>query len=163
MFKNVLKMKILRLNAIIGAIAMLTVGFVTAFAQEHPHEHPTAAKKSEITVDALAKGITDYVDKDSELKGGYFLVYDKQQGKPLALTLQKVHKDRLASLGDGIYFACADFSATDGNIYDVDVFMKGKPDNLKVTDVSIHKKNGESRYDWVEKNGVWTKDEVIRK
>jgi len=123
---------------------------------EHPREHPTS-KKAEITKESLADAITKYVADDAGLKGGFFMVYDTEQGKPLALTLEKVHKDRLASLGDGVYFACADFNATDGSVYDLDVFMKDTGKGLEASDVSVHKKNGEARYGWVEKDGIWMK------
>jgi hypothetical protein len=146
-------------------LAFLTVfltGAIIAGAQEHPREHPSehpTSEKPSITRESLATAITDYVNKESDLKGGYFLFFDKQQNKPLALTLANVHKDRLATLGDGVYFACADFKDTGGDMYDLDIFMKQGTKGLDVTDISVHKKNGEARYDWVEKDGVWSKQE----
>jgi hypothetical protein len=126
--------------------------------KEHPAEHPN--KRVKVTKAILATEITEYVRMDSELKGGYFLVYDKKQKKPLALTLDKVHKERLATIGKGVYFACADFKATDGTMYDVDIFMKGKPGNMTVTDVMIHKQAGKPRFTWYEENGVWKRKPV---
>ena len=46
-----------------------------------------------------------------------------------------------------------------GREYDLDIFMKQGTKGLDVTDISVHKKNGEARYDWVEKEGVWSKQE----
>jgi hypothetical protein len=64
----------------------------------------------------------------------------------------------LASLGNQTYFACADFKADNGKIYDLDVFMKGESvDELTPTEVSVHKEDGVERYTWVEKRGVWRK------
>jgi len=151
-----------------SALSILVLAFfamaITAKAQEHPTEHPSEhpsehpmSKKADITKESLAEAITKYVSDDSKLKGGYFMVYDSVQEKPLALTLEKVHKDRLSSLGDGVYFACADFNATDGSVYDLDIFMKDSGKGLKATDVSVHKKDGIARYGWVEKNGIWMK------
>ncbi len=128
--------------------------------QEHPTEHPNAATKK-ITKETLAQAIADYVNREAKLKGGYFLFYDAKEGKTLALKLDKVHKDRLAKLGDDEYFACSDFKATDGNMYDLDIFMKGKsPDHLEVTQITLHKKNGKPRYTWYEENGVWKRKPV---
>ncbi len=135
-----------------------------AVAQEHP-EHPQEAKKAEhpehpekvkaeeasLTIEELSVVVKEYVKKESEANKGYFLVKDDQQEKTLKLELTKVHEKRLASLGDNVYFVCADFEGTDGNTYDVDIFMKGpNKDNLAATETSVHKVNGEERYTWYE-------------
>jgi hypothetical protein len=137
-------------------MAMILLAGVSA-AQEHP-EHPSNdAKKESVTIEMLSKAINDYVQSDSKLKGGYFLVYDPVAEKPLRLTLDKVHEDKLATLGNDVYFACADFKAADGRVYDLDIFMKGGMGHLEATDVSIHKVAGEPRYNWTQDNGVWKK------
>ena len=129
-----------------------------AAKQEHPAEHPHEAK-SKVTKDSLEKAIKDYVKTDSVLKGGYFLVYDKVDKKPLVLTLQKVHKDRLSKVSNGVYFFCADFKTPDGLVYDLDIFMKDGAHGLETTEVVVHKKNGKARYGWVEKDGIWSRKE----
>src|SRR5215510_9875648 len=91
-------------------------------AQEHPEhpkgEHPKGAAQ-EMTLDELSAAITDYIARDSKLKGGPFLVYDPVDKKPLQLDLVLVHKDKLAILGQGVYFTCTDMKATDGTVYDL--------------------------------------------
>jgi hypothetical protein len=142
-----------------SALVLLAAG---TFAQEHP-EHPkndekkAAETEKPVTMEALADAITAYIAQDSKLKGGYFLVYDAVEKKPLVLTLDKVHKERLSALGDGVYFACTDMKNADGVLYDLDFFMKGDADHLETTDVSVHKKAGKPRYGWKEENGVWKK------
>ena len=70
----------------------------------------------------------------------------------------KVHRERLSKVGRNKYFACADFKAQNGRTYDLDVFMEGAAkDNLKYSDLTIHKEEGEARYSWYEKGGVWKK------
>jgi hypothetical protein len=123
---------------------------------EHPSEHPTARAK-EVTKESLAEAITGYIKKDAELKGGYFCIYDPQAKTVLVLTLDKVHQDKLAKVSDGLYFACCDFKAIDGKMYDLDFFMKSTEDGLQVSEVAIHKEAGKPRYGWVEENGVWSK------
>ncbi len=153
---------------VVLAVALLaTAGFV--YAAEHPAEHPSGTmqmehpakqmggmQQAELTKQDLADAIRTYVDKDSDLKGGYFLIYDRQEEEPLVLTLKDVHEDRLATIGNGTYFACADFVTPDGKLYDLDIFMKGtNKDNMEVTDITIHKAGGKERYTWFEDKGVW--------
>lgn len=127
--------------------------------QEHP-EHPTE-KKVDIDKEAIAEAIAEYIERDSELRGGYFLVYDKKAKATLTLKLVRVHKDKLSMIAKDVYFACADFKTPKGKIYDLDIFMKGtEKDNLKVTEVSIHKEAGKPRYTWHEEGGVWKKKPV---
>jgi Na+-transporting methylmalonyl-CoA/oxaloacetate decarboxylase gamma subunit len=162
-FRNPIHPGIMR-KTFLSLLVMVFAGVSTTSAQEHPTEHPSeheaehpTSEKAALTKETLADAITDYVSKESNLKGGYFLFFDDQQGKPLALTLDKVHKERLAALGDGVYFACADFKATDDDMYDLDIFMKEDEHGLEVTEINLHKKNGEARYTWVEKDGIWSK------
>ena len=123
---------------------------------EHP-EHPTTKKEPQLTVEALAISIENYIQNDVNLKGGFF-VYDKDKKELLTLTLTKIHKERLSNIGGETYFACADFSASNGNIYDLDIFMKGKSqDNLDLTEINVHKENGIARYLWENQQGIWVK------
>lgn len=154
-------MKPVRTVSLLAAIvAMLLIGPQISFAQKEEHpEHPTEHPEDEAatTVDGLAEAIAGYIEMDSKLKGGYFLVYDGVDKKPLQLELVKVHKDKLASLGDGVYFACTDMKALDGTLYDLDFFMMETDHGMKTTKVMVHKKSGEPRYGWKETDGVWSK------
>ena len=131
-----------------------------AMAQEHP-EHPKtkpAAKEEGPTKEAVGAAVRTWVAGDVKLKGGYFLVWDATAKKALVLTLDKVHDDKLTMTAPGTWFACADFKAEDGTVWDLDVFMKvdsGK--HLEASDLSIHKENGKERYGWKEEGGVWKK------
>lgn len=142
-------------------LALLVVG-PSALAQEHP-EHPEKTEKveqtmsAEMTLDEVANAITSYIEQDSKLKGGYFLVYDGDEKKPLMLRLDKVHKERLASLGGSVYFACTDMKSSDGVVYDLDFFMRRGEGEIETTEVAIHKQAGKARYGWKEENGIWKK------
>jgi hypothetical protein len=138
------------------------------FAQEHP-EHPTKTApkaKVEVTREMMAKAITDYVNQDAKMKGGYFLVYDPQAKKTLTLTLDKVHQDRLSQVDEHLFFACSDFKSTDGKLYDLDFFMKGKETStgmeLGVSEIMIHKEGGKARYTWYEEGGIWKRKEATK-
>ena len=124
---------------------------------EHPSEHPIRAKVQKLTIADLAISIENYIQNDINLKGGFF-VYDKSNKEILDLTLSKIHKERLSNIGGGTYFACADFKASNGKIYDLDIFMTGESlGNLDVTEISVHKENNVARYLWENQKGIWAK------
>ena len=150
-------------------ILFMVVVFSVVSAQG---EHPTGAKKAEhpsasitpqivqgekITMQNLARAIESFVEADINLRGA-FLVIDPRTNDVLKLNLKKVHKERLSHVGDNVYFACADFNADDGTVYDLDIFLQGNnTDNLSVTEISVHKEDGIARYGWQEQNGRWVK------
>ena len=135
-------------------------------------EHPTKTKKAEhptttitpqivqgeqITLQNLAQAIEGFVEADIILRGA-FLVIDPKTATVLKLKLEKVHKERLSHIGENIYFACADFNAENGKVYDLDIFLQGtNTDNLTVTEISVHKEEGAERYGWREEDGLWVK------
>ena len=141
-------------------VAVFLLGGNIIFAQEHPEhpkEHPTSSKNA-VSKENLAKAITAFVAEDAALKGGYFTFYDAEEKETLALKLEKVHKARLAKIKNDLYFACADFKAVSGHTYDLDIFMKGSNyKDLKVTEITLHKKDGKARYKWQEKDGFWSR------
>jgi len=109
-----------------------------------------------LSIEELSEAVKNYIEMESQKQGGYFEVKDPVQKKTLKLKLEKVHDDRLSALGNDVYFVCADFQGTDGNTYDIDIFMKGKSkDDLTATDTKVHKQNGDPRYTWYEEGDVW--------
>lgn len=134
-------------------------------AEEHPQEreeHPKA-EKPEVTKETLAKVIKEYIQKEAKMKGGFFLIYDPLAKKTLALNLEKIHEDRLSPLGDGLYFACADFRTPEDTFYDLDFFVKEAESGLEVNEITIHKEAGKARYTWVEEKGIWKRKEISSK
>jgi hypothetical protein len=133
-----------------------------ARSQQHPITPTTAQPPpavprddEELTADELADAIESYIEDDAVLKGGYFMVYDAAEKKALALTLDKVHRDRAAKTGNGIYFGCAEMKSTDGTAYDIDIFMvEDEEEVLEPTEISIHEKAGKPRYTWKEEGGI---------
>ena len=138
-------------------LSFILLTFLLSEHPEHPSEHPTTKKEPKLTMADLALSIENYIQNDINLKGGFF-VYDKNNKEILDLTLTKIHKERLSNIGGDTYFACADFKASNGKIYDLDIFMTGKSqDNLDVTEINVHKENGDARYLWKNKRGIWVK------
>ena len=106
----------------------------------------------------MAKAIEGFVEADIILRGA-ILVIDPKTDTVLKLKLDKVHKERLSHIGEDIYFACADFNAENGKVYDLDIFLHGtNTDNLTVTEISVHKEDGTARYGWIEEDGIWAKE-----
>ena len=163
-------MNLSRFLALAAAVALTQWCAAGSFAQEHPEhpeqpadkEHPEHPEgDTEVTLEMLGDAIEQYVAWDAKMHGGFLFLHDSKTDETLALTLDKVHRERLSSLGHGVYFACADFQATNGHVYDIDVFMEateGSPfEGLAATEIAVHKVDGKARYSWYEKDGVWKK------
>ena len=131
-----------------------------SFMGEHPEhpEHPEypSKKTTPVSAQAVGKAVAEFIASDAKLKGGKFMVFDGTTNEVLQLDLLKIHMDRLTGIGNDTYFACADFQASNGKVYDLDIFMNGKtPDNLDVSEIIVHKEEGVQRYGWREEKGVW--------
>jgi len=121
-----------------------------------PDEHPELAHLTQVSTESLADAITSYVASESKGRNGAFPVPAPDGGEPLALTLTTVHRERVSRLADGRYFACADFKSADGNNYDLDIFMRAESKGLVPADIIVHKVNGAPRFNWIERDGVWS-------
>ncbi len=126
---------------------------------EHPKEHPKKdAAGAEATTADISAGIKKHIEAESKKDGKF---HAQHEGKDLALTLVKVHDDRLSSLGGDKQFACVDMKAADGTIYDLDFFLSGKPGSMKVTETTVHKVGGKPLYNWKEEGGIWKKVPLV--
>ena len=98
--------------------------------------------------------IKQYVDAASK-KSSDKKFHLKHEGQDIALDSLKVHDDRMADLGGGKYVACTDMRGADGKSYDVDFFLTEKPGNVRITQASLHKIDGNALYSWKKQGGVW--------
>jgi hypothetical protein len=127
---------------------------------EHPKEHPVSISTQAVSKESLSSAVREHVAAITLEEGAYTFT-DNVENKALNLKLLKVHDDKLAALGDHTYFACADFEAEDGVVYDLDIFMKGETvEALVPEEVTLHKKDGSERYTWIEVEGIWHKAEA---
>ena len=149
------------------AVALFFTPAAPIFAQEHPEhpkksgehpkEHPQKeAEAKQVSTADISAGIKKNIEAKSN-KSSDKKFHVKYEGQDLALDLIKVHDDRLQDLGGGKYFACVDMKGSDGKTYDIDFFLTGKPDKMRVTETSVHKIDGKPLYDWKEENGKWQK------
>jgi hypothetical protein len=135
------------------------LGVVAAVAQEPPAKPEGKSGASAVSKEAVGSAIKDWVAKDSKLKGGFFMVWDAETKKPLVLTLEKVHADKLCSLEDNAWFSCAEFKDAEGGSCCLDIVLRGEnPKNLAASEVTVHKADGKERYQWKEDGGSWKRD-----
>jgi transglutaminase-like putative cysteine protease len=98
-----------------------------------------------VTAD-VADAISKHIDQETlEGNGVFKLQYD---GQPLELRLVRIHFEYLAVLTPTRHFACVDLAGADGEFYDVDFFLEGRPGSMTVTETTVHKINGQPIYLW---------------
>ena len=140
-------------------VALALVVVVAARAQEHPKEHPAkgqSATPAFSTAD-LEKAIRANIDEATKANNGRFPAKDDVLNKTWQLTLVRVHTDKLTQLDASTYFACVDFKADDGTLVDVDFYFKDDAGQLKRTDTTVHKINGQPRYNYEKKGDFWVR------
>ena len=151
-----------------AALALGLAAFPLA-ADEHP-EHPTGRSMPtacpnatptpayrNISMPQLGRAIRAAIAAQARRHGGRFSIWDPVQKRRLSLSLLRVHKDKLAKVANGLYFACTDMKGPHA-VYDLDFFMReDKAGALAFSRVSVHKKDGKARYDWAydREAGLW--------
>jgi len=110
-------------------------------------EKPQSVPKVDIA--DIEAGIKAYIANKTKEADGYFHV--KDDNKELRLKLVRVHTEYLSNLGPNSHFACVDLADENGDVYDVDFFMEGKPGAMDVTQTTLHKLNGKPFYSWKQK------------
>ncbi|HKB69978.1 MAG TPA: hypothetical protein VKH46_03985 [Thermoanaerobaculia bacterium] len=153
-------MRLTQIALVLAAGSGLIVGPARVRAAEHP-EHPNGAKQ--VSIDSLEKAIKEKVADKTKEDGGTFKLPDDVLDKTWELDLVKVHRDKLARLEDGRYFACVDMKSHGGSdVVDVDFFLTEKDGTLAFSDMAVHKVNGVARYGWEKKGDTWIKTPAAR-
>lgn len=144
------------------AVILCFAGTTTLLAQEHPSEHPkkTTSASKPISTATLEKAIKDQIAEKAKANGGRFPVRDDVLNKTWQLELARVHTDKLTQLDDKTYFACVDFKADDGTMVDADFYMKNDNGKLTLSDTTVHKVNGEARFNYEKKGDYWERVKV---
>jgi len=169
-----------RIGFIVLACAVAFPGIAVAKKGEHPEhptkksaEHPTKehaehpAKKhkkkkkkgkwvkSSKTMKAFVSAVEEYVAEKEENEGS-FKVRDNKLDKTWKLSLVRIHKKRIARLGEDKFFACADFETVGKGkrkTLDLDFFVTRDEDGSFVVDeIPVHKVNGKRRYTYNNNN-----------
>lgn len=114
----------------------------------------SAAAEQRASIEQIAAAIEKDIAAKTQAGGGYFRL--SHGSKDLKLKLVRIHMEYLSDLGGGVQFACVDLFDVTGDVYDVDFFLKGVPDDMTVTDTTVHKINGQPYYAWEQKpDGTW--------
>lgn len=129
---------------IVFVAGVLVIGYTGSQTIAKPIPVPNV-----VTADIQA-GIEKHIEEQSRLNDGYFVL--SFENKDLKLKLVRVHVEYLANLGPRYHFACVDLASTEGDVYDVDFFLKGDPGAMVVTETTIHKINGQPLYAWEQKS-----------
>lgn len=99
-----------------------------------------------VTISDVEKGIRANIESMIQDGEGYFNF--QNDTVDLSLKLVRVHTEYLSILGKNEFFACVDLATADGDVYDLDFFLKGAPGNMEVTKTDLHKLNGKPYYTW---------------
>lgn len=109
---------------------------------------------SPVEIKDVEKGIRAHIEQETQNNGSFHIENDSLN---LDVQLVRVHTEYLSILGPNEFFACVDLATASGDVYDVDFFMEGSIDNMRVTRQDIHKKNGKPFYAWRQKeDNTWT-------
>jgi len=142
-------------NLILQLVVLFSIGSCTKKSGEETNLPPsTPIRKT--SIEEIEMGIKTYIQEKTAANNGFFHVTDR--GKEFRMNLVRVHTEYLANLGPDHHFACVDLADINGDVYDVDFFMTGKPGNMKVTETSIHKLNGKPFYAWKQRaDKTWSR------
>jgi hypothetical protein len=110
------------------------------------HDEKNVEGPIQVTIEDVEQGIRANINERVERGGGYFNF--QKDTFDLKLKLVRVHTEYLSVLGSNEFFACVDLATENGDVYDVDFFMKGTANDMKVTSTDIHKLNGKPFYTW---------------
>jgi transglutaminase-like putative cysteine protease len=158
-----------RVEAQMNRSVFLSLGVLAALsgcapkARETPVAEATprpAAPPANVVTAEIQAGIEKHVEAEVARGGGYFsLPFEK---KTLRLKLVRVHTEYLASLGPTRQFACVDLADVSGDVYDVDFFLDGGAGDMRVSETTVHKLNGQPYYAWEQKEDkTWHRVEVM--
>lgn len=145
------------------ALGLLALALSLGACQPKSPAQPAQAAPKKDTASAvphmvnaqIEAGIRRHIREMADRHAGLFpLQTDSQK---LQLELVRVHTEYLAQLGPQRAFACVDLAARNGDIYDVDFFMKGSPGDFSITQTTLHKHNGQPFYLWKQRpqDGTW--------
>ena len=136
----------IRLKPVFALAACLSLAACSRIRRAEPVEPSAEPYVPTIVTGEIRAGIEKHIANAVEQGDGHFHV--PFEGRDLKLKLVRVHVEYLASLAPNRHFACVDMASDDGQFYDIDFFMEGKPGHLTVTETTVHKLDGVPYYVW---------------
>lgn len=143
---------------IFGIIFLTTLLLGSCQSNSDKDENTTTEESSKVkrkpTIADVERGIRVNIEARTEEGDGYFNIH--KDTIDLSLKLVRVHTEYLSVLGPNKFFACVDLATASGDVYDVDFFLEGDIDDMKVTRTEVHKLNGKPSYTWKKrKDKTW--------
>lgn len=126
----------MRINCLVASVLGLALLSPPAFALK-------GEKVTGSEAESVRQAITDYIQRDIKLKGGFFL-YDSGLERVVGMKFDHVHEG-VTRTAKGQFFACVDMRRVNGALYDLDVYMEQSEQGLKPAKLVIHKVDGEKR------------------
>lgn len=144
----------LQILQMIGVYSLL---FLLSGCSTSTNENNKTEQKGErAKIEDVDRGIRMHISNEVVSNNGYF--HYEEDTLILDLKLVRVHTEYLSVLGQNTFFACVDLATINGDVYDVDFFLDGTADSMRVTSTSLHKLNGKPYYTWKQsKDKTWYK------
>ena len=145
-------------NYLYSGFKLVLILFFAACTSENKESNlSTVAKEKEatkVTIGDVEAGIRANIETETKLGDGYFNF--ENDSLDLQLKLVRVHTEYLSILGPNEFFACVDLATVNGDVYDMDFFLKGATGDMQVTRTELHKLNGKPFYTWKQrKDKTW--------
>ena len=143
---------------LLNYILLFTILIVSCETNSDKKETITKDPASEIkkkpSIADVERGIRANIAARTKEGGGFFNF--KNDTMEFSLKLVRVHTEYLSVLKKDEFFACVDLATEDGEVYDMDFFLRGAPGNMEVTRTTLHKLNGKPYYTWKQrKDKTW--------
>ncbi len=134
------------LPLLIGSLLLLLVACQTKQEKTAIQPDNTDQDRKKVTIRDVEQGIRDNIEARIQEGEGYFNF--QNDTLDMSLKLVRVHTEYLSVLGSNRFFACVDLATENGDVYDMDFFLKGIPGDMQVTSTDLHKLNGKPYYTW---------------
>ena len=116
---------------------------------EDSQEKSSAQQAKKVTIADVERGIRENIKSETIENDGLFRFTNDTT--EFSLKLVRVHTEYLSVLSPTQFFACVDLATADGDVYDMDFFLEGSREKMKVTRTTLHKLNGKPYYTWKQK------------
>lgn len=126
----------------------------TTDQKENQQVNKRGSNGEKVTINDVERGIRANIDTRTREGGGFF--HFTNDTTEFSLKLVRVHTEYLSVLSPNEFFACVDLATEEGDVYDVDFFLRGTRDDMNVTKTTLHKLNGKPYYTWKQaKDKTW--------
>jgi hypothetical protein len=135
-------------------LLLAVLGFTSCQPTKKGNQSDTSENVQKATIEDVERGIRTHIEAQTKEGNGYF--HFSNDTSDFKLKLVRVHTEYLSVLGPNTFFACVDLATAEGDVYDVDFFLKGTKENMEVTRTDLHKLNGKPYYTWKQaKDKTW--------